>query len=119
MTPAGRNTLLLVAFLGWGIAGFAAWALVARVGWIGVGLIGGAVLFVALRVELDDEFPGSGIGAAHLMRVQLEQAQGGSPETRLARLARRAERNRWLYLLRTIGIALLVMGGGMFALHQI
>jgi hypothetical protein len=119
MSPAARNALLLVAGVGWSVAGLLAWALVARVGWLGVAFIGAAALFVALRVEMDDEFPAGGIGASHLMRLQLEQAQGGSSETRLARLARRAERNRWLYILRTIGIALLAMGGGMFAMHQL
>ena len=111
--------LMTVALTGWTIAGAIAWATVAALGWFGVMLLGLATIVVALRVELDEDFPGTGAyGSAHIMRRQLEQEHEGPPEARLARFAERLERNRLLYIVRTVGIALALLGLNLWALHQ-
>jgi len=53
------------------------------------------------------------------MRRQYEAAFEGRPEDRLARWAERVERHRLLYIARTVGIALLVVGLNMFVRHQL
>jgi hypothetical protein len=110
--------LLTVAIVGWTIAGVIALLAVTTLGWFGVMLLGLVTLVVALRVELDEEFPGTGPWAsAHLMRRQLEQQSEGTAEARLARFAERVERQRWLYIVRTVGIALALLGLNMWALR--
>ena len=110
--------LMTVALAGWTIAGAIAWLTVATLGWFGVMLLGLAIIVIALRVELDEEFPGTGAyGSAHIMRRQLEQQSEGPPEARLARFAARIEHHRVLYIVRTVGIALALLGLNLWALH--
>jgi hypothetical protein len=40
-------------------------------------------------------------------------------EQRFARWAARVERNKWLYIARTIGIAAILIGLNMFIAHQL
>jgi hypothetical protein len=54
-----------------------------------------------------------------LLRGQYEQTFGSATQDRLARWAERIERNRLLYIARTIGIATILMGLNMFILHQL
>jgi hypothetical protein len=116
MRRSSLAALLLVAGAGWAIAGALAWTLVGRVGWLGILILGVATLLVALRVELDADYPA---WSRYLMRRQYEQAFEGTPEARLARWAERVERHRALYIARTIGIALALIGLNMFVRHQL
>jgi len=50
---------------------------------------------------------------------QYEQAFDGTMEHRLARWVERVERNKWLYITRTIGIATMLIGLNMFIVHQL
>jgi len=119
MRRASWYTLMTVALAGWTIAGAIAWLTVQALGWFGVMLLGLAIIVVALRVELDEEFPGTGAyGSTHIMRRQLEQQHEGAPEARAARFAERLERHRLLYIVRTVGIALALLGLNLWALHQ-
>lgn len=113
---------VVLAIVGWSIAGVLCWALVGRVGWLGVAIIGLVTLLMAYRWSMDEEnalptYPG---GANHVYRAQYERQFGRStPEQRLADGARRAEFDRLLYLIRTIGLALLAVGFNMFVYHQL
>jgi hypothetical protein len=111
---SARRTLLAVALVGWAVAGFIAWTLVARLGWFGVLLLGLATLFIAARFELDDDnaapdLPG-GTGSVEIYAQQLSRKRS---------LAERVERNRLVSLLNTIGIALTTIGLFMFVRHQL
>lgn len=111
---SARQTLLAIALTGWAAAGLIAWALVARLGWFGVLLLGLATLFIASRFELDDDnaapdMPG-GAGSVEVYAQQL---------SRRPDLAERAERIRLVSLLNTIGIALAAIGLFMFVRHQL
>ena len=66
--------MLFIAITGWAIAGLMALALVSRVGWLGVLILGLAVLMVALRAELDADSPAV---SDALMRRQYEQIERG------------------------------------------
>lgn len=111
---SARRTLLGVALVGWAVAGFIAWALVARLGWFGVLLLGLATLFITARFELDDDnaapdLPG-GTGSVEIYAQQLSRKRS---------LAERVERNRLVSLLNTIGIALTTIGLFMFVRHPL
>jgi hypothetical protein len=71
---------------------------------------------VALRAELDADSPAV---SDALMRRQYEQIFEGTAESRLARRGELIERNRWLYIARTIGIAMILLGLNMFIVHQL
>jgi hypothetical protein len=108
--------LMFVGIMGSGLAGLIAVELVSRVGWLGVLMVGLAILMVAIFAELDADAP---VASVALMRRRYDQAFEGTAESRLARFAERVERNRWFYIARTIGIALALLGLNMFVLHQL
>jgi hypothetical protein len=54
-----------------------------------------------------------------LLRRQYEQTFASTTRNWLARWADRVERNRLLYIARTIGIATILIGLNMFILHQL
>jgi len=109
------TALLFVAVAGWSVAGVLAWALAARLGWFGILLIGLVVLVAAQGAEAEEP----SVFSATLLRRRLEQRQEASAESRIARWAERLRRQRWLYVVRTVGIALSLLGLNMFVLHQI
>ena len=111
-----RRALVVVAVLGWSAAAFIAYQLVLHLAWFGVMLIGVIVIVGAQWPELDEDSPGS---SPYLLHRQYEQMFEGNAETRLARWAARLERNKWLYIVRTVGIALAVLGLNMFVQHQL
>lgn len=111
-------TLAFIAILGWSAAGMIALLLVAQVGWIGLGLIGLVICLIAARVELDADYPAHA-PHPHLLAHHYKRLQEGNAEERLARWAERLERRRLLYIVRTMGIALILLGAVMFLRHQI
>jgi hypothetical protein len=115
MARSAWYALLFVTVAGWCLAGLMALVLVSRIGWLGILILGMVVLMIALRVELDADSPAMSVA---LLRRQQEQRFEGTAESRLATFAERLERNRWLYIVRTIGIALSLLGLTMFSLHQ-
>ena len=110
------HALLLVAAVGSGIAWAISVALVSMVGWLGILIIGLAICLVAVRAELDADAPAASVT---LLRRQYEQTFEGTKEERFARWAQRVERNRVLYIARTIGIAAVLIGLNMFIVHQL
>jgi pyridoxal/pyridoxine/pyridoxamine kinase len=103
------------------LAGLFAAALVSRIGWLGIALIGIAILFVASRWQVDENnaLPANPTGAGHLYAAQYARQFTRSPEESAARKAAESEFNRVLYVTRTIGLALLLLGANMFIIHQL
>jgi MFS family permease len=116
MRRSSWYALLFVAIIGSAIGGAIALALVSRIGWLGILIVGMFVIFISVRAELDADSPAVSVA---LMRRQYEQTFEGTAEGRLARLAERIERNRRLYITRTIGIAMALLGLNMFIVHQL
>jgi hypothetical protein len=111
-----------LAIIGWSIAGLLSWLLVSLVGWLGVTIIGVATLLVAYRWSLDEvnAVPSYASGQNSLYKAQYDRQFGySSPEQKASERAKRAEFNRTLYLIRTIGLALSVLGLYMFIIHQL
>ena len=86
------------------------------VGWLGILIVGLLICLVATRAELFAESPAITVA---LSRRQYEQTFKGTSEERFAKWARGVERNRLLYIARTIGIAMCLLGLTMFILHQL
>jgi hypothetical protein len=114
------RALAIVATIGWAVAGLFTWLFVASLGWFGLAVIGLFVWFAALRVESDEEFPDTGAFGSTLLRQRfVERIQENSPDMKLANLAARAERHRWLYVMRTAGMTLVLLGAGMLIAHEL
>ena len=87
-----------------------------RVGWFGILIIGLAICLVATLAELQADSPAA---SGTLLRRQYEQTFEGAMEERFVRWAQRVERDKWLYVTRTIGIATVLIGLNMFIVHQL
>jgi hypothetical protein len=111
-----RRALVVVAVAGWSLAGFIAYLIVIHLAWFGVMLIGIITLLAGQFAEMDDEAPAS---SPYLLARRYEQTFEGNAETRMARFAARLERHKWLYITRTIGIALTLLGLNMFITRQL
>ena len=77
--------LMIVAAVGWGIAGLLAFVLVSRVGWFRILIIGLIIILVPQLAELDADSP---TWSATLLRRQYEQTFDRTMEHRLARSVR-------------------------------
>src|SRR5437763_13554255 len=114
MRRSSLYALMLVAGVGWGIAGLIAFTLVTKVGWLGILIIGLAICLVAVRAELDADAPAASVT---LLRRQYEQTFEATKEERFAKWAERVERKRLLYIARTIGIATILIGLNMILVY--
>ncbi len=120
----GKQLAIGAAIIGFVIAGLAAIALVQFVGWLAIGLIGLLVLLAAVRLELHG---GHAVPDIHhsaktveiLARQMQEEAKAATGAKKLALEAERLKRRRYHYIARTVGIALIAVGFGMFFLHQL
>ena len=94
-----------------------------RLGWLGVGLIGLAVLFISNWVDLDADHPISlhphGSSEINLVARQMSERYRASPEERLARVAEREKRRRILGVVRGAGLVLAIVGFGLFVKQQL
>jgi hypothetical protein len=115
-----RRGLILSVAVGWATAGLLAWLLVARVGPLGVAIVGLAVLLIANRAELDEHnalpVP-QGDASLHLYRELAQRRSRLRPEERLADAAGRAEFFRLGYIAKTVGWSLFLLGINLFAFH--
>lgn len=116
MRRSSWYALWFVAAGGCGIAWAISVVLVSLVGWFGILIIGLILCLITTLAELDADSPAM---SATLLRRQYEQTFEGTTEGRLARWAQRLERNRLLYIGRTIGIAMVLIGLNMFIVHQL
>lgn len=111
---------IILAIIGWSVAGLLCWQLVRRVGWLGVAVIGIVTLLVAYRWSLDETnaVPSYAGGSNPLYKAQYDRQFGhSSPEHKASDRAMSVEFNRALYLLRTIGLALSMLGVSAFVVH--
>jgi uncharacterized protein (DUF58 family) len=94
-----------------------------RLGWLGVGLIGLAVLLISNRVELEADHPVSphahGSAEINLAARRMSERFRASPEERLALAAARERRRRILGLIRGVGLVLAIVGFGLFLKQQL
>ncbi len=116
MRRSAWYALALVAVVGSSLGGLIALTLVSRIGWLGVLMVGLAILMISVLAELDADAP---VASVALLRRHYDLTFEGTAEGRLARFAERLERNRSLYITRTIGIALVLLGLNMFIRHQL
>ncbi len=94
-----------------------------RLGWLGVGLTGLAVLVTSNWVDLDADHPVSlhphGSSEINLAARQMNERSRASPEERLALVAAREKRRRILSVVRGIGLVLAIVGFGLFVKQQL
>ncbi len=118
----GKQLAIGAAIIGFVIAGLAVIVLIQFVGWLAIGLIGLVVLLAAVRLELHG---GHAVPDIHhsaktveiLARQMQEEAKAATGAKKLALEAERLKRKRFHYIARTVGIALVAIGFGMFFLH--
>lgn len=112
---SGRTIVTAVAIAGWFLASLAAFVIVTLVDFLGVGLIGVLIAFVATQFELDSGGIAGGAYGSSMIHHQMEADRKMSPEQRAAQrheLAFSAQSTRFF---RHFGIALAVIGFGGFA----
>jgi len=112
-TPAYLFALTLLTLVGCCIAAVLSWLIINVVGWFGLALIGLAILMIASWWSLDDSnaAPSYTSGAGAVYAAQYRRLFGRmSPEDTAAARAQAADFNRCMYLIRTVGVALLVLG---------
>jgi hypothetical protein len=114
-----RAILVGVALLGWAIAaGLALW-LVARLGFLGLGLIGVAVWFICTRLELEKEGAVGHELTPDLFAMQARARQGMSRSERASLRAEETLVSQGARLARFVGIGLTLIGLGGFLLFQL
>ena len=112
---SGRSIVIAVAIAGWFVASLVAFVIVALFDFLGVGLIGVLIAFVATQFELESGgIAGGGYGAS-MIRHQMEADRKLSPEQRAARRHEQAFASQSTRFFRHFGIALAVIGFGGFA----
>jgi hypothetical protein len=119
MRISGREVLAGIAALGLLIMIVIAMAFVARVGFLGIGLIGLLTWFICVRVELEKD---GAVGNVFTTGLYAQQMRAREVMTRTEKAAERHEQTALLQSLRffkRLGIALAVIGFSMFALYQL
>jgi hypothetical protein len=123
--PIRRSTraiLTAIVVAACGVAGAITWVLATRVGWLAVAIAGLAILLIAARAALSEgnAVPSYTSGLNATYKAQYERQFGQRrPEERAAERAERVELERLLYIARTIGGAMLLLGLCMFIVHQL
>jgi hypothetical protein len=92
-------------------------------GWFGLCLIGVLGMTVTMRMDLhgghaiaDQDY---GSSSVEMYARQLRQADNASPEEKQAAAADKAKRQKMIYILNTLWMALIGFGLAMFFTHQI
>jgi hypothetical protein len=119
MRISGREVLTGVALVGLFLMIAVAMALVARVGFLGVGIIGVLTWFICVRLELEKDAAVGNVMTTGLYAQQMRAREG---MTRADKAAERHDQRVLLQSLRffkRLGIGLTVIGLGMFVLYQL
>jgi hypothetical protein len=116
---SGRALLFYIGIAGWLVATAIAMLLVARLGPFGVGLIGLLVWFICVRVDLERE---GAVGSPFATGLYAQQARARQEMTRSERAALRDEHSilgQSLRFGKHLGMAMTVIGMGLFAMYQL
>ena len=108
---SGKSIVIAVALAGWFVASLIAFVIVALFDFLGVGLIGVLIAFVATQSELHSG--GSGSYAAMIRHQMIDREM--SPEQRAAERADQSLISQSARFFRHFGIALSAIGFGGFA----
>ena len=112
---SGKSIVIAIALAGWFAASLVAFVIVALFDFLGVGVIGLLIAFVATQVELESGSIAGGAYGASMIHRQLEAARQMSPEQRAAQRDERFLAVLSTRFFRNLGIALAVIGFGGFA----
>jgi hypothetical protein len=119
MRLSGRDLLGGIAVAGLLAMVVIAMAFVARVGFLGIGIIGLLAWFICTRIELEKD---AAVGSAFTPDLFARQIRAQAAMTRSEKAAQRQEQTTLLQALRffkRLGIALAAIGFGMFVLYQL
>jgi len=110
---SGKSIVIVVALAGWFVASLIAFVVVALFGFLGVGVIGVLIAFVATQSELHSGGNTGGTHGAAMIRRQMEDRQ--SPERRAAERADLTLITQSARFFTHFGIGLALIGFGGFA----
>ena len=119
MRVSGRMLLEGFAAAVFMAAGLAAMAFVARVGFIGVGIVGATIWLVCVRIELNHDAP---VDIARSPELFARMVREREQRPRAERAAMRLERSllaRSLPFFRYLGIGLTLIGFGVFFVFEV
>lgn len=100
-------------------AGFLGMALVARVGFIGVGIVGALIWFVCVRIELNSDAPIDIVRSPDLFARMVRERQSRSSADKAALRLEKSTLARSLPFFRHLGMGLTFVGFGVFLAFQI
>lgn len=114
-TMSGRSIVIAIALAGWFAASLIAFVIVALFGFLGVGLIGVLIGFVASQAELESGDVAGGAYGASMIQHQREADRQMSPEQRAARRDEQSLAVQSARFFKHFGVALALIGFGGFA----
>ena len=111
---SGKTILVAVALAGWFVAALVAFVIGALFDFLGIGLIGVLIAFVATQSELHSDGSTSGTYGAAMIRARMADRES-SPERRAAERADRSLIAQSARFFRHFGMALALIGFAGFA----
>ncbi len=112
---SGKSIVIAVALAGWFAASLLAFVIVALFDFLGMGLIGVLIAFIATQFELESGGIAGGAYGTSMIHRQLEADRRMSPEQRAATRNEQSLTVQSTRFFRHLGIALAVIGFGGFA----
>ena len=100
-------------------AGLLVMALVARVGFIGVGIVGALIWFVCVRIELNSDAPIDVVRSPDLFARMVRERQSRPSADKAALRLEKSTLARSLPFFRYLGMGLTVIGFGVFLVFQV
>ncbi len=119
MRVSGRMLLEGFAVAMFVAAGLAAMLLVARVGFIGVGIVGAVIWLVSVRIELNHDAPVDVVRSPDLFASMVRERQSRPRAEKAAMRLERLLLTRSLPFFRYLGMALTAIGFGVFLAFQV
>ncbi len=119
MRISGRMLLEGLAAAVFIAAGLLGMALVARVGFIGVGIVGALIWFVCVRIELNSDSPIDVVRSPDLFARLVRERQSRPSAEKAAMRLKKSMLARSLPFFRYLGIGLAVIGFGVFLVFRV
>ena len=119
MSISGRMLLEGLAAAVFIAAGLLGMALVARVGFIGVGIVGALIWFVCVRIELNSDSPIDVVRSPDLFARLVRERQSRPSAEKAAMRLEKSMLARSLPFFRYLGIGLAVIGFGVFLVFRV